>query len=441
MSYFRRKIAFLAANLLLISAVCTASFRSVEIVKAQAGDQDINYASAMWTDNSPGSRWEIDENLQVFEFNKDNEPEPEHNFTTNTIVTNQFDIREATVTMEAVFQGTTTSAQIASDPKNREVQFGLIPWYIDFNNWLIIYAGFKKVSDGHLFDVNCYAKINGSTFVEYFVREEDNRWISPGDEDITQWHSCWPDGINGNKNPATLEETEVDPSEENSIYVRKTRKTFAGKMCDSIFVKVNDYELNFGRDNFMFSDPAIIEANDPELMPSVGLYVMNMGHTVVRNLRVHISYDKVLPVPIVEPTSTPATTGTVDSKVKIPDFIAYDNNGENLDYEIEILDPLGEVVFLDGENYFIPKLVGKYLVTISATDAQNYTGKYEYEINVKSGKGHIDTDVYDDYLTPIIVDTSIIIAKAVFIAVPCFIALYTGLKIVFYVVKKRRETK
>ncbi|OQC11184.1 MAG: hypothetical protein BWX74_00304 [Tenericutes bacterium ADurb.Bin087] len=439
MWYFRKKIVALATSLLIVSAVCTANFRSVEIIKALPGDMEINYAPDVWIDNSPGSRWEIDEALKVFEFNKNNEFE--YNFTSNTMVTNQFDIREATVTMEAKFKGTTTSAYIANDPDSREVQFGLIPWYIDSNNWLMVYTGFKKVSNGHLFDVNCYAKINGSTHVEYFVREEGNRWIPPSDPDNIEWHSCWPDGINGNKNPSTLEETEVDPSEENSIYVRKTRKTFAGKTCDSIFVKVNDYELNFGRDNFMFSDPAKIEEANPDLMPAVGLYVMNMGKTIVSNLRVNISYDKVLPLPTIEPTSTPVTTGTVDSKVRIPDFIAYDNNGENLDYEIGIIDPFGDVVYLDGENYFVPKLVGKYIVTISATDAENNTGKYVYEINVKSGKGHIDEDVYDDYLTPIIVDTSIIIAKAIFIAIPVTIALYTGLKILLVILKKRRESK
>lgn len=434
-----KKVLLFTPLLLSIGALSVSHFDAPKIVKAEPVRQVIDYSSDKWMDLSPSSMWSVDEELEFFEFNKNNVHE--YNFTSNVMITDQFDIRDATVEMEAVFCGTTTSADIATGPDNdNEVQIGLSPWYVDSNNWILVYCGFKKVKEGHLFDVNCYCKINGSTHVEYFVKDEGNRWIAPSDGSNIEWHSAWPDGYNGNKNPSTLEETEPDPSQEISLYVRKTRKTFAGKDCDSIFLKVNDYELNFGRDNFMFSDPVKKELADPNLMPKVGLYVMNTGYTTVRNLSVSISHDKVLPVPIVEAMTTPTYTGTVGSKVKVPQFYAYDNNGENIDQiDIKILNPKNKEMYLEEGSYFVPNIPGVYKVTASATDSENLTGTYEYVINVKDGKGHIDNDYYNDFLTKVKVDNSITIAKAIFIAVPVLIVLYIGLKIFFTKFRKKKD--
>ena len=408
-------------------------------VEAAAQKIDIDFSPSQWNDHSPGEKWEIDPELGVFEFNKNNQSE--YDFTANTIITHQADNRESTITMSANFQCTVTSAQIASDPDSKEVQIGLVPWFIDSNNWLMVYAGFKKVKDGHLFDVNSYAKLNGSTFVEYYVKDEGNRWVSPGDPDCIEWHSAWPDGINGNMVPTTLEETEPDPSDEINVWVRKTRKTFAGKSCDSIFVKINDYELNFGRDNFMFSGFSKYEEDHPTANPGLGIYVMHPGRTLVSGLDISISHDIVLPVPTVEPIGTLVKTGNVDSKVAIPDFIAYDSYGESIAYDVQIIDPQGQRVYPDGDNYFIPTEVGEYNVSVVATDSMGYTGSFDYVITIKDGKGHIDKDYYDDFLTYIKVDKSIAIAKGIIIGVPLAIVLYIGYKVTMSIIKKRRKDK
>ena len=435
-----KKVLTYLLSILAVGTLCSTSFVHTPIkVQAEAEKIDIDYSSSKWVDNSPGPKWEIDPDLKMFEFNKNNDPDG--NFTANTLITKQADNRDSTITMTATFKGSVTSDEIANDPESKEVQIGLVPWYIDANNWLMVYAGFKKAKDGHLFDVVTFAKLGGSTFVEFYVKDEDNRWIGPGDEKCTQWHSAWPDGINSNKNPSTLEETYPDPSDEIEVYVRKTRKKYAGKDCDSIFVKINGYELNFGRDNFMFSGFYEYEQNNLEANPGFGLYVQNTGHTYVNNFKVTISHDAVLPLPTVEAIGNLVKSGNVGSRIMIPGFIAYDNYGENLDYTIDIFDPHGNRVFMDGSDYFVPVEVGEYHVVVSATDKDGYKGTFEYTIMVKSGSNHLDRDVYNDILTNTPYDISIPIARAIFISIPCLIALYIALKIAFKIVKNKRKDK
>ena len=435
-----KKAIFGVISLTIVGSLSVvSSSKRPLVVDAAAQKIDIDYSSSQWNDHSPGEKWDIDPELGIFEFNKNNVSE--YDFTANTIITHQADNRESTITMSANFQCTITSAQIASDPESKEVQIGLVPWYIDGNNWLMVYAGFKKVKDGHIFDVNSYAKINGSTFVEYYVKDEGNRWISPGDPSCIEWHSAWPDGINGNMIPTTLEETEPDPSDEINVWVRKTRKTFAGKSCDSIFVRINGYELNYGRDNFMFSGFSKYEEEHPTANPGFGIYVMHTGRTLVSGLEVSISHDIVLPVPTVEPIGTIVKTGNVGSKVAIPDFIAYDNYGESIPFDVQIYNPRGQRVYMDGDNYFIPTDVGEHNVSVVATDSSGYTGSYDYVITVKDGKGHIDNDLYDDFLTYTPVDVSIGIAKGIMIGVPIAIALYAGFKVTMSIIGKKRKDK
>lgn len=435
-----KRALFGVISLTIVGSLSVAlSSKHPVVVSAAAEKIDIDYSSSQWVDHSPGEKWEIDSDLGIFEFNKNNLSDK--NFTANTIITDQADNRESTITMSANFQCTVTSAQIVADPESKEVQIGLVPWFIDGNNWLMVYAGFKKVKDGHIFDVNSYAKINGSTFVEYYVKDEGNRWISPGDPSCIEWHSAWPDGFNGNMMPSTLEETYPDPSDEINVWVRKTRKTYAGKSCDSIFVKINGYELNYGRDNFMFSGFSKYEEDHPTANPGFGIYVLNTGRALVSDLEVSISHDIVLPLPTVEPIGTIVKSGNVGSKVAIPDFIAYDNYGESIPYDIQILNPRGERVYMDDDNYFIPIEVGDYNISVVATDSVGYTGSYDYVITVKDGKGHIDNDFYDDFLTYTPIDRSIAIAKGIIIGLPLLIVLYVGFKVTMSIISKRRKDK
>ena len=408
----------------------------------------VDYSSDKWTDYSGHSLWAVDSELSTFDFYSNVSAEDDAKrwdkaFTQNLYLTDQFDTRGAKVTMEATFQGTTSSQDII-DSGNGEVHLGIVPWYKDSRNWVICYAKFgctddaTDIKNGHLTDFVVYVRLNNSVHVEYYAKDDGNTWVSASDASNSEWHSAWPDRENGNKNPSTLQDSKPDPSEETKVYVRKTRKTYAGKDCDSFYVKVNDYELNFGMDNFMFSGLKEAEDADESFVPKIGFYLFGTRKATVKDVAIDISHEEVLPIPTVEPLSDPTTSGTINKKIKVPDFAAYDNNGSSISYTITLKDPDGETAYLDGDDYFIPTKPGDYQVKVSATDKDGLAGEYTYTVRVKNGTTRIDADVYDDVLTPLAKDTSIPVAYAIFISVPILIAAYIGLKVFLYFRKKKK---
>ncbi len=415
---------------------------SVEVTPA------VDYSADRWTDYSGHSLWAVDSELSTFDFysnvsEEDDAKRWDKAFTQNLYLTDQFDTRGAKVTMEATFRGTTSSQDII-DSGNGEVHLGIVPWYKDSGNWVICYAKFActdestDIKNGHLTDCVIYARLNNSVHVEYYAKDDGNVWVSANDASNSEWHSAWPDRVNGNKNPSTLQDSEPDPSEETKVYVRKTRKTYAGKDCDSFCIKVNDYELNFGLDNFMFSGLKAAEDADESFVPKIGFYLFGTRKASIKDVTIDVSHEKVLPIPTVEPLSDPTTSGTINKKIKVPDFAAYDNNGSSISYSITLKDPDGETVYLDGDDYFIPTKFGNYQVKVSATDKDGLVGEYTYVVKVKNGTTRIDTDVYDDVLTPLAKDSSIPIAYAVFISAPILIAAYIGFKAFLHFRKKKK---
>ena len=441
-----KKKIFLFSTSIISLIACVGLTNTNSFMIANAADdtaRTVSYEVDKWTDTGSKKLWSIESELSYFTFNTSSVTDTD--FIGNLLLTDQFDTRGAKVTLQATFQGTTSSQDILNTT-NGEVHMGIVPWYKDSANWVVVYAKFGRcddvaIKDGHIFDVQIYSKINGSPHVEYYVKDDGNRWISADAEDNNEWHSAWPDRTNTNKNPSSLQDTEPDPSEEITIYVRKTRKTYAGKDCDSFYVKVNDYELNFGMDNFMFSSLKKIEDENESFIPKVGFYLYNTKKATVKDFSVNISHEQVLPLPTVEPLTSPVTSGTVNKKVKIPEFMACDNDGVSIDYTINIKDPYNETVYMDGEDYFIPEKVGNYEVIASATDAKDYTGTYSYIIKVKDGNTRIDTDVYNDEFTFTPKDTAITAAYVIFISVPVIILGYIGLKVFFYFKKKGKDEK
>ncbi|MCR4561842.1 MAG: hypothetical protein K5694_01355 [Bacilli bacterium] len=408
---------------------------------------EVDYSPSKWVDFSDDGLWSIDETSSIFEFGKDVDDWSERQdkrWLGNFLLTDQFDIRGASVSLSAVFQGSTSCEDISKD--NDEVHLGIVPWYLDSNNWVICYAKYIKneeseLKDGSIFDFQFFVNLDGSNHVEYFVKDDGNRWVSKDDPNNSIWHSAWPDRINQDKNPTSLEETKPDPSEDTLIEIKKTRRTYATKECDSFYVRINGYELNFGNDNFMFSGLKEQEDKYPALTPFAGFYIFGSRKTTISSFTVALSHDVVLPLPTVEPLTVPITTGTVNTKIKIPEFAANDNNGEAIPYELSILDPDGEKIYLDGDDFFIPVKIGRYEVRVTATDSAGYTGEYEYHVKVKNGTEHLDKDVYDDYLTNVPKDVSIPIAYAIFISIPVIIVLWIGLKVFFYFRQKKKGAK
>lgn len=442
----KKKFAILTTSILaLLTCASLTSTVSFGAVNAADESRTVDYSKDKWTDTGTNSLWNVDSDLSIFEFYTNSDDWSKNydiDFIGNLLLTDQFDTRGAKVTLEATFQGSTTSQEIIDN--DSEVHIGIIPWYKDSDNWVACYAKFSRCDDnaqkdGHIFDVQVYAKIDGSVHVEYYVKDDGNRWIGIDDEDNNEWHSCWPDRVNTNKNPSSLQDCEPNPSEELTIKVRKTRKTYAGKDCDSFYVTVNDYELNFGLDNFMFSGLKLKEDEDESFVPKVGFYLYGTKEATVKDFSVSISHDEVLPLPTVEPLTNPVTSGTVDKKVKVPEFMAYNNDGVSIDYSLTLNDPDNETGYLDGDDYFIPTKVGDYQVIASATDEKGYTGTYKYTVKIKSGVGHIDTDVYNDIYTYTPKDTAITAAYIIFISVPVIIVAYIGFKVFIYFKRKGKE--
>ena len=432
-------------TLALILPLTTNNFVTTEV---NAVSQSIDFDSSKWIDYGDHKLWSIDASSSTLNFCTDSSDwsqDYDKVFTGNLFLTEQFDTRDAMVTLQATFQSSVSSQNIIDN--NGEVHLGLVPWYKDSNNWAICYAKFSRcddpaVKDGHIFDFVFFVKIDGSTFVDYYVKDDPNgnRWVSSTDSDCSEWHSAWPDRINGDKVPSSLQETLVEPSDEVTILLRKTRKTYANRDCDSFYVKINDYELNFGLDNFMFSGLKEKEDEDTTFTPQIGFYLFGSKKTSVKNISVDISHEKVLPLPTIEPLTSPTKSGVVNKKIKIPEFTAIDNTGSVIDYSIALKDPDGEDVVMDGEDYFVPTKVGTYVLNVSATDEKGYTGEYSYNIKVKDGTNHVDSDVYDDILTFEPKDTAITAAYVIFISVPSIIVLYICVKLFFYFKKKKKGT-
>ena len=435
--------------LLLIPLFTTISSRFAKVDNSlETNANNVSFSAEDWEDyGKPNKLWSIDEDLSELNFYSDytsSSSRKDQVFTGNLFLTDQFDIRDSQVSVEATFQTGTTSNDIITN--NEEVHLGIVPWYKDNDNWIICYAKFSRcadveIKDGHIFDFQFYAKINGTTHVEYYVKDDGNTWVSEDSNVNSEWHSAWPDRINVNKSPSTLQDLELDPSEETKIFVRKTRKVYAGKNCDSFYATINNYELNFALDNFMFSGFSLAEEEDENLLPKVGFYLYGTRNAAVKNISINVSKEIVLPLPTIEPLTTPVQVGTINKEIAIPEFMAIDNNGLSLEYTVNVDDPNNNPLSLDSDEYFIPLIEGEYNVTAKTVDDLGYEGKYSYKVKVKLGTNHIDTNVYDDILTNEPVDTAIITAYVIFISVPIIIVLYIGLKIFLYYSKKRKDEK
>ncbi len=421
----------------------------------------IDYASDKWFDYGTNKLWSVDEENNQFTFyNSESEAledlSKQNLFTSNLYLTKQFagdnSTRGATVEMEATFYPSTTTEMIINNtyPSKSEgsVHIGLVPWYMDFQNWVLCYVNFQydgedETKSGRIFDIQTYVKINGTTYVEHYAKDYNNKWHTPDpsyeSERVEEWHSAWPDRDNEDMQPTSLQGCNLDAADALTFYVKKTRKTYAGKECDAFTLKVNDYELNFGLDNYMFTGMKNQEDKYPEFNPYLGFYLKNSRKTIIKDFSVSISHEEVLPLPTISPIGIITKSGSVNKSIKVPEFLAQDNFGNNINYTVTVYDPDGEEVYLDGDNSFVPTKVGKYLVDAIAIDSLGYTGDYSYTIKITEEISHIDTDKYNDSLSSLNNNPSIVVAYVIFISIPVLIAVFIGLKIFFAVRKKRKK--
>lgn len=229
----------------LIGALCTfcVGLGAIAVgVKAQSARaveaQAISYESEDWTYSGSGSQstyWQIDDGTITFKGGS--------GWTDHMLLTDQFDTAVANYTVTATFTGTIDSTI------GDEAYCGFVPWYIDSNNWIMVYAQWVSWDrPSEIRAIQFYAKINGSVNV-YMMTYEGDSW---GWHNTAEWHEQWTDGCG------------VLPADGLTLTISKTRSLEAGvasdwfgivakkkdgttfKTVDNIWLKVRDTGYQYG---------------------------------------------------------------------------------------------------------------------------------------------------------------------------------------------------
>lgn len=121
-------------------------------------------------------------------------------------------------TISATFKGT------VSFPSSKETDIGLVPWYIDSNNYVLVYMNWSNTDrPNQLREIQITGKIGGSNLI--IKGKENTTWTSK------QWNDNWTDGNVTKQN------------QDNTLSVTKTR-TSSGE-SDLFTVYVNGTQLAY----------------------------------------------------------------------------------------------------------------------------------------------------------------------------------------------------
>ena len=237
---------------ILISTLCTLCVGVGALVagaKTQAkavqaavpsGAQTVSYDSSDWTYSGSGSQstyWQLNADSITYKGGS--------GWTDHMLLTDQFDTAVANYTVEATFTGTINSS--ITD----EAHCGFVPWYVDSNNWIMVYAQWVSWDrPTEIRSIDLYAKINGDVHV-YMMTYEGGAW---GWHNTEEWHNNFTDGCG------------VLPADGFTLTVSKTRSLEAGvasdwfgivakkkdgttfKVVDNIWFKVRDTGYVYGYD-------------------------------------------------------------------------------------------------------------------------------------------------------------------------------------------------
>ncbi len=259
---------------ILIATLCTfcfglgafaigANVQGPKAVEAAvpSGAQTVSFDSADWAHYGSGTGsdyWQV--NSDNFKFLGNG------GFTDHVFLTEQFDTTLANYTFSADFVGT-----YSTTPIDKEMHAGIVPWYVDSNNWIIVYAqwwnpGVEARLATEMREVSIFCKINGTEFV-YFMSYEDG-W---GWHNSTCWHDKWTNGNN------------LLPVNGFHLSVTKSRLMEAGVASDWIDLSVSSldqttWSTSTYHGEWKFRDTA--DTNNRYEKPLVGFYCQNDVFTV-----------------------------------------------------------------------------------------------------------------------------------------------------------------
>ena len=206
-------------------------------VEAIGGAQAVSYDSSDWTYSGSGSQstyWQLNSSSITYKGGS--------GWTDHMLLTDQFDTTLANYTMTATFTGTLDSS--VAD----EAYCGFVPWFVDSNNWIMIYAQWVSWDrPTEIRAIHLYAKIDGK--VNVYMMTDEGGW---GWHNTYEWHEQWTDGCG------------ILPADGFTLTVSKTRSLEAGvasdwfgiiakkkdgttfKTVDNIWLKVRDTGYEYG---------------------------------------------------------------------------------------------------------------------------------------------------------------------------------------------------
>lgn len=227
----------------------------------------------------------------------------------------------------------TSATILVNEVDASEYKTGILPWYIDGNNYLFVWL--SKWSDGSPCIV-VTAKIDGKvigiewreTQVAYsYVDETNYVEVKIEGDDVAVY-------LNKSFNPTYTTTIE-------GLSERNMENSYAG--------------FNISNTSALFG-----------------------SITLQSDVRKFVLTEK----PVITPVTTPATTGTVGTRVKLAIASVSSASGETLSAIVKVLDPNGNVVEVT-TGAFTPEIEGTYTITYTCTDMWgNAADVYSYTVTV-----------------------------------------------------------
>ena len=262
------------AVLCMAGGLALAGSKAQDVKAAEAaglavpsGAQTVSFAAEDWTYSGSGEQdtfWQINSNSINFKGGS--------GWTDHMLLTDQFDTAVANYTMEATFTGTISSA--VTD----EAYCGFVPWYIDSNNWVMVYAQWVSWDrPSEIRAIHFYAKINGSVNV-YMMTCEEDQW---GWHNTAEWHEQWTNGCG------------ILPADGFKLVVSKTRSVEAGVASDWFGIVAKKKDGTTFKDvanwNLKLRDSGVIFGYDK---PKVGFWCQKDVFAITDIAFTHDGYTK-----------------------------------------------------------------------------------------------------------------------------------------------------
>lgn len=227
----------------------------------------------------------------------------------------------------------TSATILVNEVDASEYKTGIVPWYIDGNNYMFVWL--SKWSDGSPCIV-ITAKINGKVIGKEW-RETQVAYNYVGESNYVE---------------VKIESDEV------SVYLNKSFNPTYTVTIEGL----SERNMENSYAGFNISNTSALFGNI----------------TLQSDVRKFVLTEK----PVITPVTSPATTGTVGTRVKLAIASVSSASGETLSAIVKVLDPNGNEVEVT-TGAFTPEIEGTYTVTFTCTDMWgNAADAYSYTVTV-----------------------------------------------------------